>query len=125
MRIGIEARWRASRACSSAPRPTSTPSSRASASATVTSRCSPNRGAPGELARLDAEIAQLRAPAEVAVPESATLDQLEVDEIGAEQDLALAQREATELQAEADGRSERRRQLPQLLAEAKARAAAP
>jgi potassium efflux system protein len=83
------------------------------------------RDAPGEIQQLDAEIARLRAPADFAVPESATLDQLEVDAIGAEQDLALAQREQAELEAESDTRSERRRQLPQLLAEARARASAP
>jgi potassium efflux system protein len=83
------------------------------------------REAPGEIAQLDAQLAQLRAPASTEIPESATLDQLEVDAIGVEQDLAAAQREAADLQSEADSRTERRRQLPQLLAEAKARAAAP
>lgn len=83
------------------------------------------RDAPGELAQLDAEIARLRTQAYVAILENATLDQLEVNLIGAEQDLVLAQREFAELQAEADTRTERRRKLPQLLAEAKARAAAP
>ncbi|HKA13953.1 MAG TPA: hypothetical protein VKH41_02965, partial [Myxococcota bacterium] len=83
------------------------------------------REAPAEIAKSDAEVARLSASAEVAVPANATLDQLEVLAIGAEQDLALAQRELSELQTEADTRSERRRQLPQLLADAKARAAAP
>src|SRR6185369_16578965 len=50
-------------------------------------------------------------------------DQLEVLAIGAGQDLALAQREVTELQGEEDSRAERRRELPQLLAEAKTHAA--
>ncbi|TMA26822.1 MAG: hypothetical protein E6J87_21795 [Deltaproteobacteria bacterium] len=83
------------------------------------------RDAPAEIAKIDAEVARLSAPGDVAVPTNATLDQLEVLAIGAEQDLSLAQREATELETEAETRSERRRQLPQLLADAKARAAAP
>jgi potassium efflux system protein len=80
--------------------------------------------APAELAKLDAEIARLRSGAEQkTAPENASLDQLEVLAIGAGQDLALAQREVTELQGEEDSRAERRRELPQLLAEAKTHAA--
>jgi potassium-dependent mechanosensitive channel len=83
------------------------------------------RDAPAQIAQLDAEIARLRTPAQVSIPESDTLDQLEVRAIAAEQDLALAQRELAEQQSELDTRLERRRQLPQLLADAKARAMAP
>jgi potassium-dependent mechanosensitive channel len=83
------------------------------------------RDAPTDLAKIDAEIAQLKSQREAAAPESTSLDRLEVLAITTEQDLALAQREVNEIQAEQDARIERRRELPQLLAEAKTRAAEP
>jgi len=82
------------------------------------------RDAPAEVAEIDAEITRLQRPLDVAISAAATQDQLEVLVLGAEQDLTLAQREATELAAEQDGRSERRRQLPELLAQAKSQLAA-
>jgi potassium efflux system protein len=82
------------------------------------------REAPERLAAINAEIRTLEKSGEVAVDEGATLEQLDVMLLGAEQDVALAQQEHTELGSELDRRSERRRKLPELLAEAKTQLAA-
>jgi potassium efflux system protein len=80
--------------------------------------------APARRAAIAAEIAAQKKPAPVQVAEHVGLDQIEVQILSAEQDLALAQREVAEQNAERDRRSERRRQLPELLADAKARLSA-
>jgi potassium efflux system protein len=77
--------------------------------------------APARRAQVATEIAAQKKPAPLEVGEHAGLDQIEVQLLSAEQDLALAQREVAELNAERDRRSERRRQLPELLGDAKAR----
>ena len=82
------------------------------------------KDAPARRAEIAAEIAAQKKPAPIEVGEHAGLDQVEVQVLSAEQDLALAQREVAELNAERDRRSERRRQLPELLADAKARLSA-
>ena len=79
------------------------------------------KDAPARRAAIAAEIAAQKKPAPVEVAEPAGLDQIEVQLLSAEQDLALAQREVAEQNAERDRRSERRRQLPELLADAKTR----
>ncbi|MEM7413412.1 MAG: mechanosensitive ion channel domain-containing protein [Myxococcota bacterium] len=82
------------------------------------------QNAPTRLAEIKAEIAALEARSTPEPASSTTAAELEVEVLSAEQDLALAQREVADLEAEQDRRSERRRQLPELLAEAKARLAA-
>jgi potassium efflux system protein len=82
------------------------------------------KDAPARRAEVAAEIAAQKKPPALEVDEHTALDQIEVQVLSAEQDLALAQREVTEQSAERDRRSERRRQLPDLLADAKSRLAA-
>jgi potassium-dependent mechanosensitive channel len=82
------------------------------------------KGAPAQRAQVAAEISALKKPAPIDVVESTALDQIEVQILSSEQDLALAQREVAEQNAERDRRSERRRQLPDLLADAKSRLSA-
>ncbi len=77
--------------------------------------------APGRLKAIEKEIAALGRPAPVEVEPGATPGDLETRLLGAEQDLALARREASELDAEAAQRAERRRRVPELLAAAKER----
>ena len=69
------------------------------------------------------EIVALKSAPAVSVDPDATTSELEVALIGAEPDAVLAQREVAELNAELERRAERRRQLPQLLADAKTRLA--
>jgi potassium efflux system protein len=80
--------------------------------------------APERLRALEREIALLRERPAPRVPQAATAAELEVSLLGAEQDLALARREAAAIEAEAAGRDERRRRLPELLAAVKQRLAA-
>ena len=77
--------------------------------------------APARLAELDAEIAQLRNRDTATPPSDLSPGRIDALLLSAEQELALAQREASEVQDELDRRAERRRQLPGLLAEARAR----
>lgn len=70
---------------------------------------------------LEEEIAELEQRKEPTVPESATAAELQIDLVEAEQELALARREAMELDAEAEMRSERRKKIPELLSLAKQR----
>ncbi len=81
------------------------------------------RDAPVLLDELAAEIRAVegRAPAEVEAGVSP--EQLEVMLLGAEQDLSLARKKWNDLVAERDQRGDRRRRLPELLADAKARLA--
>ncbi len=79
------------------------------------------QGAPARLRAIEVEIDALRSRLPTRVPPRATLPELEASLLGAEQDLALARREAVDLEAEAERRSERRRQAPELLAAAKER----
>ena len=79
---------------------------------------------PARLAALAQEVARLESEPLAAPDPTLTAAELEVEVLSAEQDLVLAQREVGELEAESDRRPERRRQLPELLAEAKTRLAA-
>ncbi len=77
--------------------------------------------AAARLKAIEKEIAALGQPAPIAVEPDATPGDVEARLLGAEQDLALARREASELDAEAAQRAERRRRVPELLAAAKER----
>jgi potassium efflux system protein len=77
--------------------------------------------APDVLAAIDAEIAELERSESPPIDPDLPLAEVETELLGVEQDLALAQREAATLEAEAAGRSERRKQIPDLLSAAKAR----
>ncbi|KPK15865.1 MAG: hypothetical protein AMJ62_08110 [Myxococcales bacterium SG8_38] len=70
---------------------------------------------------LEEEIAELKQRKELTVPEGATAADLDVQLVEAEQELALARREAAELDAEAEMRSERRKKIPELLSLARQR----
>lgn len=78
-------------------------------------------GAPERLREIERDITSLEAPSKTPVPVDASVDDLEVEVLGAEQDLALARKELATLQAEAGRRSERRRKIPELLADARQR----
>jgi potassium efflux system protein len=78
-------------------------------------------GAPERLRALEGEIEALRSRGAAQVPERASVAELEAALLGAEQDLSLARREATEVDAETSRRAERRRQVPELLGAAKQR----
>ncbi len=64
---------------------------------------------------LDEEVARLQERKGVEVPEGATAAELAAKLAEAEQDLAAARRDATELDAESEARAERRRRVPELL----------
>jgi potassium efflux system protein len=73
------------------------------------------------LQEIEEKIAELRAPGGFQLPRDASLADLEVQLLSAEQDLALARKELASLEAEMARRSERRRKIPELLADAKQR----
>jgi potassium efflux system protein len=73
------------------------------------------------LAAIEGEIAQLQRHETPAIGDDTTLGELEAELLGAQQDLALARKEATALEAEAAGRAERRKRVPALLTAAKER----
>jgi len=77
--------------------------------------------APEVLAATDAEIADLERGEVAGVDEQASLAELETELLGVVQDLGLVRKEAAALEAEATGRAERRKQIPELLASAKER----
>jgi potassium efflux system protein len=77
--------------------------------------------APVRLRSIEGELAALRTSTAPRLPERASVAELEVSLLGAEQDLVLARREAGEVEAEASHRAERRRQVPELLGAAKQR----
>ncbi len=72
-------------------------------------------------ALIDEEIARLQEREAIEVPEGATAAELAAKLLEAEQDLAAARSEATELDVEAEARAERRRRVPELLLIAKQR----
>ena len=71
--------------------------------------------------QLDRDIAALQQQTELPIPQRESAAELGVDLVAAEQELAAARREALELSAEAEMRSERRRKIPELQAVAKQR----
>lgn len=71
--------------------------------------------------QIDDEIARLQQRKDIEIAPDATTASLSAQLLEAEQDLAAARQEATELDAMADQRLERRRRLPELLALAKQR----
>jgi potassium efflux system protein len=77
--------------------------------------------APDDLVAIEAEVAKLRQRKAPRVEADRELAELETEMLGHEQDLALARKEAAAIDAEAAGRAERRRQIPELLAAAKER----
>jgi potassium efflux system protein len=77
--------------------------------------------APELLAAIEQEIAQLQRREPPVIAADATLDELETELLGAQQDLALARKEVSALEAEAAGRAERRKRVPALLTAAKER----
>ncbi|UCE84805.1 MAG: mechanosensitive ion channel [Deltaproteobacteria bacterium] len=77
--------------------------------------------APERLRAIEEEIAALQSREPVELPKSATLDEIEAQLVGAQQDFDLARKEAAELEAESARRSERRKRIPELLAAAKER----
>ncbi len=79
------------------------------------------QGAPELLAEIEQEIDQLQQREAPAIAADATLDELETELLGAQQDLALARKEVSALEAEAAGRAERRKRVPALLTAAKER----
>jgi len=70
---------------------------------------------------LDQEVARLQERKGIELPEGTTAAELAAKLVEAEQDLAAARRDATELDAESDARAERRRRVPELLLVAKQR----
>jgi potassium efflux system protein len=80
--------------------------------------------APERLQQLEQDIARLEAAPATAVDAELPADQIELRMLTAEQELGLAERELTDLSSELDRRSERRREIPDLLAYARARLAA-
>jgi potassium efflux system protein len=70
---------------------------------------------------IDQEIAHLKQRKEISVSEDASAAELNAGLVEAEQDLAAARREATELDKETELRAERRRRVPELLSIAKQR----
>ena len=70
---------------------------------------------------IDQEIAHLQERDAIELPAGATAAELDAQLVEAEQDLAAARREATELDAESQARAERRRRVPELLLVAKQR----
>jgi potassium efflux system protein len=79
------------------------------------------REAEARIEILDQEIARLQQRKEISVDEDATAAELEVQLVKAEQDLGAARREAAELDAAAEARSERRKRIPELLSMARQR----
>ncbi len=77
--------------------------------------------APQRLTVIEREIVQLEASDEFKISARASLAELEVELLGAEQSLSLARQEAAELDAEAARRSERRKRVPELMAAARER----
>jgi potassium efflux system protein len=77
--------------------------------------------APARLQAIEQEIASLAAQPEVEIAEKATQAELAAQLLSAEQDLALARKEASEFDAETARRAERRKRIPELLASAKER----
>ncbi len=75
------------------------------------------------MAGLDAEIEQLQNRKAIEIPPGETAAELEARLLEAEQDLAAARREATELDNQAELRVERRKKIPELLSLAKQRLA--
>jgi potassium efflux system protein len=77
--------------------------------------------APESLAAIEAEIAELQRREVPRVDPRHGVEELETEALSAEQDLTLARKDALALEAEAAGRAERRKQIPELLASAKER----
>jgi len=77
--------------------------------------------APERLAALEAEIAAFQSEKQLAIPATATLEELTAQLLSAEQDVSLARKEASEVAAESALRAERRKRIPELLASAKER----
>jgi len=82
------------------------------------------KDAPAQLRAIDREIARSARDEAKPPPEGADVSELEAALLAAEQALAVARREAAELEAESAGRTQRRRRLPELLAAARERAKA-
>jgi potassium efflux system protein len=77
--------------------------------------------APQRLAQIEQEIARLQAREGVEVDPQAPIEVLEAQQLGAEQDLALAREQAAAIEEESARRADRRRRVPELLSAAKQR----
>jgi potassium efflux system protein len=82
---------------------------------------SARRDAPRRLSEIEREIEILQKAQQATVGARATIEELEIQILGAEQDLALARKEAATVEEEAARRSERRKKIPELLVAAKER----
>lgn len=79
------------------------------------------RDAPEQLLAIEREIAILQQGQQVAVGAGATIEELETQLLGGEQDLVLARKDGAALDEEAAHRSARRKKTPELLAAVKER----
>ena len=79
------------------------------------------QSAPEKLVAIEAEIVELQRREAPRLDAQRAPEELETERLSAEQDLALARKEGLALEAEAAGRAERRKQIPELLAAAKER----
>lgn len=79
------------------------------------------REAQSRIELLNQELAALQQREGITISEDATAAELDLRLVEAEQELAAARREAAELDAEAELRSERRKKIPELLSIAKQR----
>ncbi len=70
---------------------------------------------------IEEDIVRLQDRDGITVPDDASAAQLDVDLLAAEQELAAARRDGIELNAESDRRTERRKQIPELLSVARQR----
>ncbi len=78
-------------------------------------------GSPQMLASIQVDVAQLKLRETPSPRFDRPVSELELELLGQKQQLSLARNEATELEAEASLRAERRRQIPSLLAAARGR----
>ncbi len=77
------------------------------------------RSAPDRLLAIESEMQALHQSDATAIAAGTTPQELEMQLLDAQQDLALTRKQAAELEAESAQRSERRKKLPELLALAK------
>jgi len=82
---------------------------------------SARRDAPQRLDQIEREIEALQKDQQATVSARASIEDLEMQLLGAEQDLALARKDGAAIDEEAARRSERRKKIPELLVAAKER----
>jgi potassium efflux system protein len=77
--------------------------------------------APERLREIEADIEQLEKGKAIEIPAEATVDELEALLLGEEQELAFARKKGAELEEESARRLDRRKKIPELLADARIR----